>query len=51
MKNEDLRRATGSFKYDDFLVVVRSPTNGKELDTTGIEIDFDEQKVIIKLKK
>lgn len=51
MKNEDLRRAAGSFKYDDFTVVVKSPTNGKELDTTGVEIDFDEQKVIIKMKK
>lgn len=51
MKNEDLRRAAGSFKYDDFTVVVKSQTNGKELETTGVEIDFNEQKVIIKTKK
>lgn len=51
MKNEDFRRAAGSFKYDDFNVVVKSPTNGKEVETTGVEIDFDEKKVIIKLKK
>lgn len=51
MKNEDFRRATGSFKYDDFAVVVRSPINGKEMETMGVEIDFDEKKVVIKIKK
>lgn len=51
MKNEDFRRAAGSFKYDDFAVVVKSTANGKEMATTGVEIDFDEKKVIIKLKK
>lgn len=51
MKNEDFRRAAGSFKYDDFAVVVKSSANAKEIETTGVEIDFDEKKVIIKLKK
>lgn len=51
MKNEDFRRAAGSFKYDDFTVVVRSPVNGKEMGTTGVEIDFDEKKVVINIKK
>lgn len=51
MKNEDFRRVAGSFKYDDFAVVVRSPVNGKEMETTGVEIDFNEQKVVIKIKK
>lgn len=50
MKNEDFRRAAGSFKYDDFNVVVKSLTNGREMETSGVEIDFDEKKVIIKLK-
>ena len=50
MKNEDLRRAAGSFKYDDFNVVVKSPTNGREMDTSGVEIDFDEKKVVVKIK-
>ena len=51
MKNEDFRRTAGSFKYDDFAVVVKSPINGKEMEATGVEIDFDEKKVVIKLKK
>ena len=51
MKNEDFRRAAGSFKYDDYVVVVKSPSNGREMETTGVEIDFDEKKVIVKLKK
>ena len=50
MKNEDFRRAAGSFKYDDFNVVVKSLTNGREMETSGVEIDFDEKKVIVKLK-
>ena len=50
MKNEDFRRAAGSFKYDDFTVVVKAPANGREMETSGVEIDFDEKKVIIKLK-
>lgn len=50
MKNEDFRRAAGSFKYDDFAVVVKSSTNGREMETSGVEIDFDEKKVIVKLK-
>lgn len=50
MKNEDFRRVAGSFKYDDFNVVVKSPTNGREMETSGVEIDFDEKKVIVKLK-
>ena len=50
MKNEDFRRVAGSFKYDDFTVVAKTPPNGKEMETTGVEIDFNEKKVIIKLK-
>lgn len=50
MKQKDYRQTAGSFKYDDFDVVFKNST-GKELETSGIEIDFDNKKIYIKQKK
>lgn len=50
MKNEDFRRAAGSFKYDDFDVVAEWTTKGREMEASGVEIDFAAKKIIIKLK-
>lgn len=51
MKNRDLRTCAGSFKYDDFDVCFRTSTN-REVECSGVEIDFDKRRVVIKqLKK
>lgn len=50
MKNRDLRRTAGSFQYDDFDVTIKT-ASGKEYECTGVEIDFDAKKVVIKQKK
>lgn len=50
MKQKDYRQTAGSFKYDDFDVVFKT-ASGKECETSGIEIDFDNKKICIKQKK
>lgn len=51
MKNRDLRTCAGSFKYDDFEVFFKM-TQGKEVECSGVSIDFENKKIVInQLKK
>lgn len=49
MINKDYRRTAGLFDYDGYEVFFRT-TAGKEIAAGSVEIDFENQKIIIRQK-
>lgn len=49
MKQVEYRRTAGSFKHDDFDVVIKIKT--KEYEAGGVEVDFEKKRIVIKSKE